>query len=44
MGSNVFKFERIWYLFGALEVETKKKKTVAGPLRPMKPTCRINPT
>jgi hypothetical protein len=33
---NVFKFERIWYLFGALEVE-KKEKTWAGPLRPMKP-------
>jgi hypothetical protein len=26
MVSNVFKFERIWYLFGALEVEKKKKK------------------
>jgi hypothetical protein len=26
MVSNVFKFEPIWYLFGALEVEAKKKK------------------
>jgi hypothetical protein len=26
MALNVFKFERIWYLFGALEVEKKKKK------------------
>jgi hypothetical protein len=36
---KVFKFECIWYLFGALEVEKKKKKkkTWAGPLRPMKP-------
>jgi hypothetical protein len=34
---NVFKFERIWYLFGALEVEKEKEKTWAGPLRPMKP-------
>jgi hypothetical protein len=35
---KVFKFECIWYLFGALEVENKKeKKTWAGPLRPMKP-------
>jgi hypothetical protein len=35
---NVFKFERIWYLFGALEVEKKgKEKTWAGPLSPMKP-------
>jgi hypothetical protein len=38
MVSNVFKFERIWYLFEALEVEKKEKeKTWAGPLRPMKP-------
>jgi hypothetical protein len=38
MVSNVFKFERIWYLFGALEVEKKEKeKTWAGSLRPMKP-------
>jgi hypothetical protein len=38
MVSNVFKFERIWYLFAALEVEKKEKeKTWAGPLRPMKP-------
>jgi hypothetical protein len=38
MVSNVFKFERIWYLFGALEVEKKKEKEkiMAGPLRPMK--------
>jgi hypothetical protein len=35
---NVFKFERIWYLFGGLEVEKKEKeKTWVGPLRPMKP-------
>jgi hypothetical protein len=33
---KVFKFECIWYLFGALEVE-KKEKTWADPLRPMKP-------
>jgi hypothetical protein len=26
MVSNVFKFERIWYLFGALEVEKKRKR------------------
>jgi hypothetical protein len=38
MVSNVFKFKRIWYLFGALEVEKKEKeKPMAGPLRPMKP-------
>jgi hypothetical protein len=29
---SVFKFERIWYLFGALEVEKKKKKK-HGPAR-----------
>jgi hypothetical protein len=35
---NVFKFERIWYLFGALEVEKKEKEKIwADPLRPMKP-------
>jgi hypothetical protein len=35
---KVFKFECIWYLFGALEVAKKEKeKTWAGPLRPMKP-------
>jgi hypothetical protein len=35
---KVFKFECIWYLFGALKVEKKEKeKTWAGPLRPMKP-------
>jgi hypothetical protein len=36
---KVFKFECIWYLFGALEVEKEKEKekTWAGPLRPMKP-------
>jgi hypothetical protein len=33
MVSNVFKFERIWYLFGALEVETKKKKKKQWPTR-----------
>jgi hypothetical protein len=30
---NVFKFERIWYLFGALEFEKKKKKKKHGPAR-----------
>jgi hypothetical protein len=36
---KVFKFECISYLFGASEVEKKKKKekTWAGLLRPMKP-------
>jgi hypothetical protein len=35
---KVFKFECIWYLFGALEVGKKEKeKTWAGLLRPMKP-------
>jgi hypothetical protein len=36
---KVFKFECIWYLFGALEVVKKreKEKSWAGPLRPMKP-------
>jgi hypothetical protein len=35
---KVFKFECIWYLFGALEVVKKEKeKSWAGPLRPMKP-------
>jgi hypothetical protein len=33
MVSNVFKFERIWYLFGALEVETKKKKNNGQPVK-----------
>jgi hypothetical protein len=39
MALKVFKFECIWYLFRALEVENKKEKekTWAGPLRPMKP-------
>jgi hypothetical protein len=30
---KVFKFECIWYLFGALEVEKKKKKKKHGPAR-----------
>jgi hypothetical protein len=30
---NVFKFERIWYLFGALEVEKEKKKKKQWPAR-----------
>jgi hypothetical protein len=34
---KVFKFECIWYLFGALEGEKKEKETWAGTLRPMKP-------
>jgi hypothetical protein len=35
---NFFKFECIWYLFGALEVVKKEKeKSWASPLRPMKP-------
>jgi hypothetical protein len=33
MVMNVFKFERIWCLFGALEVEKKKKKKKHGPAR-----------
>jgi hypothetical protein len=32
MVSNFFKFERIWYLFGALEVE-KKKKNMGRPVK-----------
>jgi hypothetical protein len=31
---NVFKSERIWYLFGALEVEKKEKEKNMG--RPVK--------
>jgi hypothetical protein len=31
---NVFKFERIWYSFGALEVEKKEKEKNMG--RPVK--------
>jgi hypothetical protein len=34
MVSNVFKFERIWYLFEALEVEKKRKRKNMG--RPVK--------
>jgi hypothetical protein len=30
---KVFKFECIWYLFGALEVEKKTKKKKLGPAR-----------
>jgi hypothetical protein len=30
---KVFKFECIWYLFGALEVEKKKKKKKHGATR-----------
>jgi hypothetical protein len=30
---KVLKFECIWYLFGALEVENKKEKEKHGPTR-----------
>jgi hypothetical protein len=30
---KVFKFEGIWYLFGALEVKKRKRKNMGRPVK-----------